>query len=494
MKKIIYPLILISLIGITLIGGWIAYDKAAYISNVTAEQMSRSFSNSQNIIQLSKILSDIAYKDFSLYNNNALTPQYIQGLKEEISSDLRTMEKIIPLVSFESNDIQSVWGDFKNYFVSLKSDFLKTDITDIISFMQRDLKTLIDYTSTQMSKTKSSILKNLNAVKKEIAFALPIVAAVEMVIVLLLFFKAFKPLIKLISKLQILSSGDLRCEFNLKHYGIFKDVTKNLTSFKNKINSFLTRTKEISSSIKENSRKIAEGNNVFWNKINEISENEEKISEITQNMKEQTTDLLDNTQRSLELVNEAMGLVNGTNSLMQKTGAAVKEMFVNSKKLEEVFKFIDEIAMQTDILAINASVEASKAGKYGKVFSIIARDIRNLSMQTAKYSEESKKLVNANMENINRVKEFSEQVLSSFEDARNNFYKLIKEVKIIGQAIPEQHEKITQVSDSINQITEILREYVKGVKSLADVGKELSQESEALVFISKEFKLQDENE
>ncbi len=491
MKNFIYPLILLSLlIGVTIVGGVVAYNRASATARITDTEITPSLDNTRGILQLSELLSDLSYKNFLLTTNSDLTLAYINGIKEDMFKDLDKMEEIIPTINFESEEVLSTWRDFKSNYHSLKTSLLKANVGNIINFMQSDLKVLSDFTSSKLSQTKFSILNNAKVVKNRIFISLIIVVSVEILFVLILFAKAFKPLARLMKKLEILSSGNMDFKLDEKHAGIFRNVVKNLASFKDKINSAFLGIERISFSIKEKSHKIAGGNKIFWTKINDISENEEKISELMDKMREETTKLLDNTQRSLNMVDDAIKLVNGTDSLMQKTTNAVEEMFTNSKKLEEVFKFIDQIATRTNILAINASVEASKAGSYGKIFSIIAKDIRELSLKTSYYAEESKRLINSNIENMQTVKEFSENAMLSFNDVRENFSKLTTEVKIIGKAVPKQHEKITEVSKSVNEITEILRTYVNSIKDLANIAKELSEESDILVSISDEFDLE----
>jgi methyl-accepting chemotaxis protein len=496
MRKFIYPLILLSLlIVITVVGGGVAYNKASATTEITNNEIGVSIDNAQCILQLSKLLGDLAYKNFLFVNNSDLTPAYINGIKDDMFSDLNNIGKIISCTSFKSDSIKNTWDDFKSNYSLLKSSLLKTDIVGIVNFMQSDLKIISDFISSKLGQSKLSIINNTKMIKNRILLSLIIVVSVEILFVLMIFINALMPLVKLMSNLERLSSGKINFKFDLKHSGIFRNVVKNLISFKEKINTSFLKIEHISFSIKDKSHRIADGNKIFWTKINDISENEEKISELMNNMKKETTSLLDNTQHSLDIVGNAIELVNGTNSLMSKTSEAVENMFVNSRRLEEVFKFIDQITTQTNILAINASVEASKAGEYGKVFSIIAKDIRDLSIKTSHYAEESKRLINSNINNMETVKELSEKVISSFNDVEKNFSELTSEVKIIGKAIPDEHRKITEVSKSVNEITEILRIYVESIKTLAEISKELSEESTTLVSLSNEFELENyENE
>ncbi len=485
----LYPTLLIILIIVTLIGGLSSYNSTSALITSSNKEINADIQNSVNTLQLSKILSDLTHKNFELYNGNGITSDYINGLQNDMLSDIEQMEKILPRLDFQGSDIQEVFDDFTSHFNLLKENLLKTDNIKTINLMQRDLDLMIDYASSKLYQTKTSVIQNLLVVRRYILFALMVVVTIEIIFVLLILLNAFSPLLSLVSKLKIISSGDLRIDFNKRHCGIFKYLIEDLDKFIKTINNSFLEIKNVSLSIKEKSYKILGSNRIFLSKLNDITKNEDEISQSAFNIRESINALLDNTNKSLNIVESTMESVNNTNSLIDKTDKAVEEMFANSKKLEEIFKFIDQIATQTNILAINASVEASKAGDYGKVFAIIAKDIRELSIKTSKYSEDSKNLIKINVKNIEIVKTFSEDVVKSFENVKNKFIELKDEVEIIGKALPQEHEKITQISNNIDSISKILKDYMRGVENLNTISDELSNKSETLLYLANTLKL-----
>ncbi len=494
MKAYIYPVIIIAIIITTLIGGLIVYKSTYNVSNMANSQFDTSVRNSEYVLELSKLLSDIAYKNFALSNNSTLTVSYIRGVQEDMENDINKMSVIISKLNFKSKEVQKAWLNFQSYFKSLQKGLFKADIQDTVSFMQSDLKTIIDYSSSQLSNSKESINNSISAIRKEILTSLIIVVSFESFFVVLLLLNAFRPLLLFVEKLRILSSGNFNFNFNLKHSGVFKKPITELSNFKDKINNSFIRIKKVSFSMENKSKRILDDSKSFFDRIRIVSENEDNISKAANEIKLNTSKLLDNTNRSLQIVDDTVRLVTNTGILMSDTNNAVEQVFLNSKKLEEIFKFIDQVALQTNILAINASVEASKAGDYGKIFALIAQDIRSLSMKTSKYSEDSKKIINSNISNIEEVRDLSNKVIASFASMEKKFTELTKEVEVIGDEIPKEHEKIAKISDNVYKISEILKEYTKNMENLTLISGELSKDSQLLTSIYETFKLQEKNE
>jgi methyl-accepting chemotaxis protein len=489
MRVKFYPLFIIAIIIATMLMGLLAYNGVNNVSNYTNGKMSKSIKIADQIINLSSLLSDISYRNFMLASNDSLTVQYINSVHEKMSSDIKKMSQIINNIDFSDSNIQKTWKDFKSYFLVFKSTYTKVNDSDIIGFMQSDLRTLMVYASSEISSLKTSISGGLFKTKEYIFWALILTLTIEILLVVFLFLTVFRPLTLLLHRLKRLLSGDLTHNIDLKHSGVFKPFVKDLIAFKNKINESFLNVDKTTSSIKKKTEIISENSESFLSQTNSFLSREDDILETAFKLKDSVSSLLDNANKSLDLVDKTVKLVNNTGMIMSETNNSVEIMFSNSRKLEEIFNFIDQIALQTNILAINASVEASKAGEYGKTFAVITKDIRDLSIKISKYSEDSKELINSNIDSIEMVKNLSEKVMVSFADMQRMFTDLDKEIEIIGKDIPEEHLRINKITQDINELDGILKSYVSNIESLTLLSNEIFEDSKSLGSAYSDFKL-----
>nr|WP_268248437.1 methyl-accepting chemotaxis protein [Halomonas urumqiensis] len=123
----------------------------------------------------------------------------------------------------------------------------------------------------------------------------------------------------------------------------------------------------------------------------------------------------------------------------------MRELEVSSRKVGEIIEVIDSIAFQTNILALNASVEAARAGDHGKGFAVVASEVRNLASRTADSSKEIRLM----------IEEISQRIASGAEQAGRS-----------GEGIQETVEAIRQVSGLMNEISLAVREQEAGIQQV----------------------------
>ena len=179
-----------------------------------------------------------------------------------------------------------------------------------------------------------------------------------------------------------------------------------------------------------------------------LEETAAALEEITSTITNNTINI---TQMS-SFAKEVTISVNNGQNLANKTTIAMDEINKEVNAINEALTVIDQIAFQTNILSLNAAVEAATAGEAGKGFAVVAQEVRNLAARSAEAANEIKGLVENATTKANGGKIIANEMTSGYTVLNENISKTIKLISEVENSSKEQLGGIKQVNDSINLI------------------------------------------
>ncbi len=136
----------------------------------------------------------------------------------------------------------------------------------------------------------------------------------------------------------------------------------------------------------------------------------------------------------------------------QNTSSAMEDITEQVNSISEAITVIDQIAFQTNILSLNAAVEAATAGEAGKGFAVVAQEVRNLAARSAEAAKEIKELVENATSKATHGKEISSQMIKGYDELLENITKSTEKIAEIANASKEQEQGITQINDAVTQL------------------------------------------
>ena len=176
-------------------------------------------------------------------------------------------------------------------------------------------------------------------------------------------------------------------------------------------------------------------------------------------------------------------------NLANKTASSMDEINAKVEAINEAIEVIDQIAFQTNILSLNAAVEAATAGEAGKGFAVVAQEVRNLANRSAEAAKEIKDLVENATSKTNDGKKISDEMKVGY----NNLNKLISEtidiIQDVSIASSEQLKGIEQINDAVAILDRVTQENASEASNVALIANETLDMAKILVEDAKTKKV-----
>jgi methyl-accepting chemotaxis protein len=335
----------------------------------------------------------------------------------------------------------------------------------------------------------SEFYKNSNSLIKVLYVVIIFLTLSLTLIALFLSDNLSKPLKDISIKIKKLEEGNLNVKFESNRkdeIGIIQEALNNLTS---KLNSILLNTQSSSKKIDSISSKIAESNEDFSKRILSDSSKIEQISATTEELTASFDLTAENANQSINIAKKTIEMTEKSKINMDKTVKSVSELGKISTKISEIMNFINKVAFQTNLLAVNASVEAARVGKEGSGFAVVASEIRSLSRKISEYSLEIGKLLTTNQMTVNEVNDATKNVKKSFETMEEYTTDLVDKSNGISLAVVEQSDAIRQIADAIIDMSASMQSNTEIIENISKIVQTLKDEANLLNSMTANYKL-----
>ena len=139
-------------------------------------------------------------------------------------------------------------------------------------------------------------------------------------------------------------------------------------------------------------------------------------------------------------------------NLANKTASSMDEINAKVEAINEAIEVIDQIAFQTNILSLNAAVEAATAGEAGKGFAVVAQEVRNLASRSAEAAKEIKSIVEEATKKANEGKDIANEMIQGYKSLNDSINSTINLISDVEMSSKEQLSGIEQINDAVNQL------------------------------------------
>lgn len=190
-----------------------------------------------------------------------------------------------------------------------------------------------------------------------------------------------------------------------------------------------------------------------------------------------------------DLVDKAAGYSDEADTKMEQLMTATRNIDQSSAQIVSIIKTIEDIAFQTNVLALNASVEAARAGDSGKGFSVVAEEVRSLAAKSAEAAQNTSNLINRSIQDVQTGTESTDLAVSAMQVISDCIQSIKTLMDDIDAASVQQSKMIVLVENGIKEISAVVQSNSASAEKSAAVSKELSDQARTLNNLISRFRI-----
>ena len=194
----------------------------------------------------------------------------------------------------------------------------------------------------------------------------------------------------------------------------------------------------------------------YWRGAYEQADSIEELTNSIAHISEDISKTSGNVQLAVDYANQASSGAVGGNEQMKKMLFAMNDIKKASDQIGKIIKSIEGIAFQTNILSLNAAVEAARAGSAGKGFSVVAEEVRNLSARSAEAAEQSSLLINNAIVAVDEGYKIADYTANAMKDVEVRVEQVKKALLEIEQSTSFQSEEIKHITSGLDRISGVV--------------------------------------
>lgn len=274
------------------------------------------------------------------------------------------------------------------------------------------------------------------------------------------------------------------------YIGDFKVLAESLKSIRSHLTSVMRNITQIAKQVDNGANHVSAGAQALSQ-----GSMEQKISieGLVSNVTDITAQIQSSAMRcenASDLVDRATGYAAEADTKMEQLMEATKNIDQSSTQIGTIIKTIEDIALQTNIVALNASVEAARAGTSGKGFSVVSGEVRSLASKSAEAARDTNTLIGQSIHDVKTGTESTNLAISAMQIISECIQSIKALMDEISLASVQQSEMMTSMENRIKEVSRVVQTNSDAAEESAAISTELSNQARTLNQLLSQFRIQ----
>ena len=278
--------------------------------------------------------------------------------------------------------------------------------------------------------------------------------------------------------------SESKFDYKIDDKGIYGDLGSLASGIKlvgNNTSEILAMIMNTGDSLNQNTQVLSDASNNLSTSSNQQAAS---LEETAAALEEITANIQSNTQATIRMSQLAQSVTKSARNgetLANQTANSMDEINTQVSSINEAIEVIDQIAFQTNILSLNAAVEAATAGEAGKGFAVVAQEVRNLASRSAEAAKEIKDIVEAATSKASEGKQISDNMIEGYKELNENISNTTVTIEEVANASKEQEKGIIQIKDAINTLDQATQKNAQVAGEISNMAGNIAAMSNSLV-------------
>jgi len=300
------------------------------------------------------------------------------------------------------------------------------------------------------------------------------------------------PLGLAVEALNRIAEGDLTASLEVKSKDEVGRMAEGLNLALDRLRSTLREVADTAKSASASSQELASAAESIASGAQEQAASLEETSASLEQITATVRQSADNAKQANQLATGSRDSAESGQSVVANAVSAMAEIKTASGKISNIISTIDEIAFQTNLLAVNAAVEAARAGDEGRGFAVVASEVRSLAQRSAGAAKEIKGLIQDSLSKVERGMDLVNRSGDTLQGIVGSVKRVTDIVADISIASQEQSTGIEQVNSAMTQMDQVTQSNSAHTEELSATAQALSEQSVHLLGLVSGFKLGNE--
>jgi len=244
-------------------------------------------------------------------------------------------------------------------------------------------------------------------------------------------------------------------------------TSKNVADAAEELSATAEQSTEISKQVADSINEVAAGmdeqsvnTSNSSEMLKEVAESVKQVSENAHNVAQAASLATEKAQAGGTTIESSVAEIQSVNENIHQMAEKIKHLGARSKEIEQIVTVITQIADQTNLLALNAAIEAARAGEHGRGFAVVADEVRKLAEQTKESSEHIQQL-------IDRILHETEEAVVSIDETVEQSNKGIAAIQSVNQMFDEIQKSIMEVTGQVQEVSSMTQQMSAAVNQIA---------------------------